>query len=62
MKVIKYILLFFLAIVVIFFCFRYSKEQRLKRQIDTYNRRIKEYWERDSLNGASYKRDTPIHN
>lgn len=62
MKVIKYILLFFLGAVVIFFCFWYSKEERLRRQIDTYNRRVKEYQEKDSLNKASYKQDTLINN
>lgn len=60
MKVVKYILLFFLSAIVIFFCFRYSKEERLRRQIDTFNRRIKEYREKDSLNRASYKQDTLI--
>jgi hypothetical protein len=50
MKATKYILLLFLLGIAIFLCFRYSKEGRQRRQIDTYNKRIKEYRKNDSLN------------
>lgn len=61
MKASNYIILISLGAVVTFLCFRYSKEERLKRQIDTYKRRVKEYKEKDSLNNASGKQDTLVN-
>jgi regulatory protein YycI of two-component signal transduction system YycFG len=53
MKLGKCFFLFSLFVIVIFLRFWYSKEAIQRRQIDTYNRRIKEYFELDSINKAS---------
>ncbi len=50
MKRLTYFVLFFFIALTIFLCFRFSKKEMLRRSVETYNRRVKEYREQDSIN------------